>query len=75
MRQTAMVVAALIMSGCVSRQQSQAARAPAVPAPRVMTHADSAVERILNGTKPWPSIPASLDSLAKELKASQRKPD
>jgi hypothetical protein len=71
MRQPIIVVAALITSGCVSRQQPQAA------APTVATHRDSLrnlSERLMKDSLFIKSLRTDdLDSLAKELKAIRRK--
>ena len=71
MRQTIIVVAALITSACASTRPPQAA-----PAPRVATHGDSLRnfrERLTDSSLIKALRADDLDSLAKELKATQRK--
>jgi hypothetical protein len=68
MRQAMMVVTLLVTSGCVSRQQAQAGPTPS--GSRV--NADSVrIESALLRLKSMRTT--VLDSLARELKASQRK--
>jgi hypothetical protein len=78
MRHFAIVVALLIVSGCVPGQRPQPATATTVPAPRVMTHADSVVthaDSLKTIIQRLTKTSASLDSFVNKFKAIQRKPD